>query len=165
MLLFQLDYSKPKQVEQLFKELSQVKYICCQVLTSACAVITRVSRAKAIWFGDRMRSTQPVSMANPGILGQSQLASSWASTTPPILRIACTPLAPSHPRSVRTTAIARSLKPIATDSNSTSAEGRTKFTRSDWESERVASELTSKWLLGERCKLSAIATAPPILPP
>jgi hypothetical protein len=25
--------------------------------------------------------------------------------------------------------------------------------------------LTSKWLLGERCKLSAIATAPPILPP
>ena len=87
-------------------------------------------------------------MAAPGIPKNSEVASSWAITVPPIFLIAWTPIAPSLPVPVRTTAIARSLKLAATDSNSRSAEGRTKWTSSDWARVMVPSGFTSRCLFG-----------------
>jgi len=62
--------------------------------------------------------------------------------------MACTPIEPSLPVPVRTTAIARFLKLPATDSNRRSAEGRTKWTSSDCVSESEPSGFTSRCLLG-----------------
>ena len=67
---------------------------------------------------------------------------------PPIFLIARSPMAPSAPVPVSTTAIARSLQEAATDSNSRSADGRTKWTSSDCESESEPSGFTSRCRLG-----------------
>ena len=65
-------------------------------------------------------------MAAPGIPKNSEDGSSWASTVPPTFLMAFTPMEPSLPEPLSTTAIARSLKLPAVDSKSRSAEGRTK---------------------------------------
>ncbi len=60
----------------------------------------------------------PVLIAAEGIPKNWEVFSSWAITVPPIFLIAVTPIAPSLPVPVSTTAIARSLELAATDSNS-----------------------------------------------
>src|SRR5207245_5014889 len=86
---------------------------------------TRATRAAEISSRERMKSTFPVWMAAPGMPKNSEVASSWAITVPPIFLMACTPIWPSLPVPVSTTAMARPLKPAATDSKRRSAEGRT----------------------------------------
>jgi hypothetical protein len=70
-----------------------------------------------------------------------------AATPTPIVLTARMPIAPSVPVPLRTTAIERSRKAAATDSNSRSADGRTKCTSSVWVSETVPSAFTSRWWL------------------
>src|SRR5262245_22220638 len=109
---------------------------------------TKVTSAEEISSSGSTKSTLPVCTAAPGIPKNSELFSSWTITVPPIFFIALTPIAPSLPVPERTTAMERSLKLAATDSKSKSAEGRTKWTSSDCDRDKVPSGLTSRCLLG-----------------
>ena len=91
---------------------------------------TRVTSAEGISFSESTKSTAPVRIAAEGMLKNSEVASSWTMTVPPRALIAVTPIEPSLPAPVRTTAMARSPYAAATDSNRRSADGRTKFTSS-----------------------------------
>src|SRR5207249_1484098 len=85
---------------------------------------TKVTRAEEISSNGRTKSALPVCMAAPGMPKNSALLSSWTITVPSIFLIALTPIEPSLPVPVKTTAMARSLKLAATDSNNRSAGGR-----------------------------------------
>src|SRR5262245_17148377 len=100
---------------------------------------TRDTSAPAISSSGRMRSTDPVWIAEPGIPENSELLMDCAMTVPPIRLTALTPVAPSRPVPERTTATARSLHTTATDSKRRSAEGRRKFTGSAPDSAMVPS--------------------------
>src|SRR5262245_48204032 len=114
----------------------------------ASPVATSVARADGISLRGSTKSTAPVAMAELGIPKKSLVASSWAMTVPPIFLMAWTPIVPSLPVPVRTTAIARCLKLAATDSKSRSADGRTKWTSSVWASDSEPSGFTSRCLFG-----------------
>src|SRR5262245_20266694 len=109
---------------------------------------TKVTSADEISSSGSTKSTLPVCTAAPGMPKNSELFSSCTITVPPIFFIALTPIAPSLPVPERTTAMERSLKLAATDSKSKSAEGRTKWTSSDCDRDKVPSGLTSRCLLG-----------------
>src|SRR5262249_23299498 len=118
-------------------------------------LLTRVCRAGAISCSGSTKSTMPVCCAASGMPPNSELSWSCTITVPPIFLIAFTPIAPSVPEPESTTAIARSRKAAAVDSNSRSAEGRTKCTSSVCVSVSDPSGLTSRRLFG-----GAIITVP-----
>src|SRR4029077_16156978 len=91
---------------------------------------SRLWSAPGISSSESTKSTAPVRMAADGIPKNSDEASSCAMTVPPRCLMAVTPIEPSWPVPVRTTAMARLPYEAATDSNSRSADGRTKLTSS-----------------------------------
>src|SRR5215471_2086241 len=111
-------------------------------------LITSVTKAAGISASGSVKSTDPAWIAALGMPKNSALALSCAMTVPPIFLIACTPITPSLPVPVNTTAIARSRWLAATDSNNRSAEGRTKCTSSVCVSDSVPSALTKRWRSG-----------------
>src|SRR6266508_565520 len=120
---------------------------CCRAHPTS-SLVTRLISAFGISANGSTKSTAPVCIAAPGMPKNSELFSSCTITVPPIFLIARTPMEPSLPVPVRTTAMARSLKLAATDSNNKSADGRTKWTSSDCVSDKVPSEFTSRWRFG-----------------
>ena len=81
------------------------------------------SRA-AILAGGRTYAAAPSSAASRGMPYTTQLASSWAKVTAPRARIRSSPSAPSRPMPVSRQPAAPAPYSAATDSNSTSTEGR-----------------------------------------
>src|SRR5262249_48830665 len=94
------------------------------------------------------KSAMPVACAASGMPANSAFFASCTITVPPIFLMAFTPIAPSEPLPESTTAMARSLKLAAVDSNSRSAEGRTKCTSRVCVREMLRSGLTSRCRLG-----------------
>src|SRR5713101_7325941 len=94
-------------LEEGFKLLSGIGLIRRDT-HSASPLITSVTRAVGISSRGRIKSTLPLWMAALGIPKNSADSSSWAMTVPPIFLMACTPMAPSLPVPVSTTAMARS---------------------------------------------------------
>src|ERR1700730_740901 len=114
----------------------------------AISFMTSVTRAGAISSSGRMKSGVAGFTAAPGMPPNSAEAWSCATTVPPIFLIAPTPIEPSKPVPVSTTAIARCLKLAPADPKNTAALGRTKWTSSDWDSERVPSRFPRRWRSG-----------------
>ena len=103
----------------------------------------------------------PVCRAASGMPKNCEVCSSCTITVPPIFLIAFTPIAPSRPVPESTTAMARSLYAAAVDSNSRSADGRTKCTSSDCDSDTVRSGFTSRWRFGGAIKAQPGSSASP----
>src|SRR5207253_1503403 len=97
---------KPTRVAKVFDQGLEIGSGLQRQSTAAPA--SSAMRPGAISSSGKTKSNAPVAIAADGMPKNSEEASSCAMTVPPRCLIAVTPIAPSWPEPVRTTAIARS---------------------------------------------------------